>query len=59
MVQLIFQDRRLAVSGKTLTPGSHPFHYQSPSVTVIAVSFILAKYFITFFFKNHMHSYCP
>lgn len=51
MMHLIFQDRRLVISGKVLTLESHPFHFQSPTIRGVAMSFILGKYFITFFSK--------
>lgn len=51
MINLMFQDRRLVISGKALILESHLFDFQNPTIRGIAISFILGKYFITFFSK--------
>lgn len=55
-MNLMFQDRRLVVSGEALTLESHPFNSQSPTLRGIAMSFIVGKYLITFF-QHNMHRY--
>lgn len=51
MMNLMFQDRRLVISGKALTLESHLFDFQNPTIRGITISFILGKYLITFFPK--------
>lgn len=56
-MNLIFQDRRLVVSGEALTLERHQFNFQSPTLRGIAMSFIVGHYLLTFF-QHKMHRYC-
>lgn len=42
---------KTVISGKALTLESHPSDFQNPTIRGITISFILGKYFITFFPK--------
>lgn len=54
---LVFQGRRLVMSGKALKQENKLFHFQSSTVRGISMSFILIKYFLPISNK-YMLKYC-